>query len=157
MEQINVNVPKRTKEVAKKKLEHGGITRVVREQLSRVAHGDEVSEFERVRDKLNELRDERRELISEREQIEDELDQLEREIERAEQRLDELRDKKGEYEGVLKTIEELMRENGLRIDPGNGHVENAAKAGNCDPVDVVKDLEARNPEMDADRFNYTER
>lgn len=156
MEQINVKVPKQTKEVAKQKLEHGGITRVVRERLNRVAHGGNVNDFERVRDNLTKLRDERRELLSQRENIESQLEQLERKIERAERELEQLEDKKGEYEGMLKTIEEIMRENGITIDPGNGHVKTAAEAGNCEPIDVVKDLEERNQDINNDRFKHTE-
>lgn len=155
-EQIHAKVPKDTKELAKRKLEHGGITRVVREELERVAHGEEAREIERVQDNLDDLREERRKKKRERDNIESDLDEIERKIERAERRLNKLRDKKGEYQGMLKMIEEQMRENGMAVDPGHKQVLDAAEAGNCSPEDVITDLQDRNQDIDDDRFRYTE-
>jgi len=156
MEQINVKVPARTKELAKQRLEHGGITRVVRESLTRVAHGEEASEKERVKDHLEELRDERRELKNERNQIDDKLDELDVKIERAEDRLDELRDKEGEYEGALQMIESAIRgedrERPMNVFVGHGQVEHAAELANCSQEDVIEDLKERNPNLPDSRF-----
>lgn len=154
--QVNVKVPKRTKERAKKQLDHGGITRLVKEQLQRVAHGEKVTEIERTKDHLEDLRDERRDLKNERQDIENKLEDLEVKIERAENRLDDLRDRQGEYEGALRMISDTMQEEGMRVDPGHGMIQSAAEAGDCTPEDVVDDLKDRNPDLSDDMFCYEE-
>jgi len=151
-EQVNVQVPKRTKELAKEKLEHGGLTRVIRESLSRVAHGEETTERERVKDHLKELRDEKREKLSERNRIDDQIAELEVKIERAESRLEELEDKVGEYEGMLQVIEHLMHDEGMHVYPGHSRIQDAAQTGNCTAEDVVADLKERNPDLDDEMF-----
>jgi len=155
-EQVNVEVPAETKEVAKRKLEHGGITRVVREALSRVAHGEETTERERVKDNLQDLRDKKRQKINERNNLDNEIAELETQIERAENRLEELEDKVGEYEGMLQVIESTMHENGMHVDPGHGRVKDAAQVGNCTPEDVIADLQDRNPDLPDKQFRPPE-
>jgi len=150
--QINVTVPRETKEIAKRKLEHGGLTRVVRDALTRVAHGEDVSEREKVTDKLRQLRDTKREKISKRNQLDDEIAELEVKIERAENRLDELDDKQGEYEGTLKMIEQKMHDDGMHVFPGHGMIDEAASIGGCSPEDVIDDLRERNPDLPDHRF-----
>jgi chromosome segregation ATPase len=152
LEQINVEVPAETKELAKGKLEHGGLTRVVRETLERIAHGEQSTEIERVKDQLADLRDTRQSLQKDRNRIDDELDDIERKIERAENRLDELRDKQGEYEGALQMIEDAMHEEGMHVFTDHGQVQEAAKIGDCSPGDVIEDLQERNPELPEERF-----
>lgn len=150
--QINVKVPERTKELAKEELEHGGLTRVVQETLSRIAHGEETTERQRVLDHLEELRDEKREKIQDRNQLDAEIEDLEVKIERAEKRLDELEDKMGEYEGMLQMMESQMHENDLHVDPGHGKIRDAAKKAGCDPSDVIDDLRERNPDLPESQF-----
>jgi len=149
---VNVQVPERTKELAKDKLEHGGITRVVTEALANVAHGAKTTEMERVKDSLRDLRDERQGLQNERNKIDDQLDDIERKIERAEERLESLRDKEGEYEGALSAIEAEMRDEDISVFPSHGRVTSAAEVGGCDPEKVIADLKERNPELPDERF-----
>jgi DNA repair exonuclease SbcCD ATPase subunit len=150
--QVNVKVPKRTKELAKEKLEHGGLTRLVREELARVAHGEKVSQREKVRDHLQELRDKKRDKISERNNLDDEIAQLDVKIERAEAELEKIDDVEGKYDGYLQSIEDQMHEDGMNVFQGHAMVQKAAKLGECDEEDVIEDLKSRNPELDPSRF-----
>jgi chromosome segregation ATPase len=152
-EQINVEVPARTKELAKDQLEHGGLTRVIREKLTQIAHGEEASEIERVKDQLHELRDERRDLKRERHDIDQQLEKVDVKIERAENKLDELRDKEGEYEGALQMIEEEMHNEGMCVFEGHGRIKNAADIGDCTQQDVINDLKERNPDLPQEQFS----
>lgn len=152
VEQINVEVPATTKELAMRELEHGGLTRVVRETLERVAHGEQSTEIERVKDQLSDLRDTRQDLQKERNAIDDKLDDVERKIERAESRLDELRDKEGEYDGALQMVEERMHSDGMRVFPEHAKIQDAASVGDCSPEDVIDDLRERNPELPDTQF-----
>jgi len=152
-ESVHVEVPKSTKEQAKKQLEHGGLTRVVREELERIAHGSEVSEKKRLQDQLQELRDERTEKKKERNTLDNELEELEVKIERIENKLDNIRDREGEYEGALRMIEEMMEKHGMNVDFGHGKVEDAARVGNCTVEDVIADLKDRNPQYGPERFS----
>lgn len=155
-EQLVVNVPADAKEAAKEKLEHGGLTRVVREKLSEVAYGAESSEKERLQHRLDDLRDTRQEKKNERAQLDREIDEINRKIERVEERLDTLRDKAGEYEGALQMIEDLMHEDGMIVDPGNGKVQRAAEVSDCSASDVIADLKERNPELEQSHFQEEE-
>lgn len=150
-EQVNVKVPKRTKELAKKQLEHGGISRVIREALEREAHGERTTERARVKDHLNDFREERRSKKSKRDRLNDDLDELDVKIDRAEQRLDELDDREGQYEGVLTALDEHLAEGG-HVFPDHGMVERAAEVGGCAPQDVIDDLRDRNPDLPDERF-----
>ncbi len=152
-EQINVEVPSRTKELAKQELEHGGLTRVIREKLTQIAHGEEVSEIERVKDQLQELRDERRKLKHESYDIDQQLEKLDVQIERAENKLDQLRDKVGEYEGALRMLEEQMQNEDMSVFEGHGRIENAAEIGECSQQDVIDDLKSRNPDLPDSQFS----
>lgn len=150
-DQVNVKVPKRTKELAKQQLEHGGISRVVREALEREAHGERTTERERVKDHLEELRAGRRQTKSERDQLNDELDEYDVKITRAEQRLDELDDREGQYEGMLTALDEHLAD-GKYVFPNHGMVQRAAEVGDCTPEDVIADLRERNPDLPDERF-----
>jgi len=126
---------------------------VVREKLTQVAHGAKTSERERIKDNLQELRDDRRQLKNKREAINDELEEFEIKIQRAEDRLDDLRDKEGEYEGALQMIEDEMHEQGARVFPEHKAVERAARLGDCEELDVIRDLEDRNPDLPEEQFS----
>lgn len=150
-EPVYVEVPAETKQLAKERLEHGGLTRVCRERLEEIAHGKETSEKNRVKDQLKDLRDKRRELKTQRDEIESELDDIEIKIERAEQRLDEIQDREGEYEGALSMLEEQLAD-GNHLFIGHGQVQEAAERGNCTQQDVLDDLKERNPTIPDEQF-----
>lgn len=152
MATVHVEVPERTKEIAQEKLEYGGLTRVVRESVARVAHGEEVAERDRVADHLKDLRKQKRDKIRERDDINDEIDEIERKIERAEEELDRLDNSVGEYEGALQMIEDTMDNTNASVFIGHGKIRKAAEVGDKPQEDVIEDLKQRNPDMDNDRF-----
>lgn len=152
MDQINVRVPAETKELAKRKLDHGGLTRVVRERLMEIAHGAEITEKARLKQHLEELREERRELKRRRADIDDRLEELEGKIARAEDRLDSIRDREGEYEGALQMLEAEMHDTGMHVFEDHAKVQEAALVGQCSPEDVLDDLRERNPNLPEEQF-----
>lgn len=151
-DQIHVKVNRQTKELAKEKLGHGGLSRAVRQTLERIAHGQEVSERQRIEDRLETLRDERQEKRLKRNQLDNELDEINRKIERAESELDALRDKEGEYEGALQMLEDSLHD-GMNVFPEHAQVKEAAAIGECKPRDVIDDLRERNPDLPSERFS----
>ena len=152
MAQVNVEVSQRTKELAKEKLNHGGLSDVIRDTLSRIAHGEATTERQKVQDELRDLRTKRKELKSDRAEIDEQLDLIEVKIERAEQRLNELQDKEGEYEGALTMLENEMQEKGMSVWPDHGKVKEVADIGSCSAGDVIGDLKERNNGFEDDRF-----
>lgn len=148
---VNVRVDKDTKELAKQKLDHGGLTEVVEEALARVAHGEETTERQRVQDHLEELRSERAELRSERDSLNDRLDELDRKIARAEERLDSLMEQDGEYDGMLQMLEERLH-SGKPVDKSIAEVKRAAETGGKEPREVISDLQERNPDVPEDAY-----
>lgn len=152
-ERVTAEVPKRDKEIAKAKLDHGGISREIRKTITRIAHGAEISERERLKEDIETWRDERRGKVHEKQSLENEIDELDVKIERAENQLDELRDKQGEYEGALQIIEEEMHEVGMCVFEGHAKVEHAASLGDCSVEDVMDDLRDRNPDLPESQFS----
>jgi uncharacterized coiled-coil DUF342 family protein len=88
-EQLNVRVPRETKEAAKDRLDHGGLTREIRETLHQIAYGTASERADLAAD-LEALRDERRELRTERDYLNSRIENLSQKIERKEARLNEL-------------------------------------------------------------------
>jgi len=87
-ERVTAEVSKRDKEKAKAKLDHGGISREIRKTITRIAHGAEISERERLKEDIETWRDERRGKVHEKQSLENEIDELDVKIERAENQLD---------------------------------------------------------------------
>lgn len=152
MEQLVVEVPKETKEVAKRKLPHGGLSSEVRDALARIAHGEEVAELKKVKDNLEDLRDKRADLKQQRDDIENQLQDVERQIERAETKLSQLRDLENEYEGRLKGLERRMHEDEIHVWLTFPEVEDIAEEYDKQPVDVINDLKDRNPGLPDEQF-----
>ena len=144
-----------TVELAKDKLEHGEMSKLLRETLDRVAHGADVAEETRLKDALESIREDKRDLRQDRDNIERQLDEKSREEERIEQRLDALREQEGEYDGVLAMLEEDLHE-GVRIMEGSSKVKRAAAIGNCESQDVIADLKERNPDVPKKAYRKSE-
>jgi len=152
MEQLVVEVPKETKQIAKRNLEHGGLSREVRATLTRIAHGEEVAEVKKVKDNLDDLRDTRADLKQQRDTVENELQDVERKIERAENRLDQLRDVESEYKGRLKAIEDRMYDDEMHIWPDHGMVKSAAQEHGKEPSEIIDDIRDRNEDLPSEQF-----
>jgi len=143
---VNFKANSQTVKEAKEKLEHGEMSEELRARLDEIAHGTDVSEENRLMDRLQTLREDRRDAESKISKWQEERDELDRKIERIETRLDELRDQEGEYDGVLAMLEADLQE-GVRIMEGTDKVKRASQIGDCNPADVIQDLKDRNPDV----------
>lgn len=151
-QQVTARVDKEAYEAAKKHLEHGGITREIRNTINAIAFGETTAEKEQLKQRLAQEREERSELRSQRAQVDRKLENKDRIIERIESRLDTLRDKEGEYEGALQMIESDIINEHKNVFVGHDQVKNAAEMGNCTQEDVIDDLKERNPDIPDQRF-----
>jgi len=61
-EQINFTVDADAKETVKKRLDHGVLTERLRTCVKEIAYGTDVTERERLKDKLTQLRNEKRDI-----------------------------------------------------------------------------------------------
>lgn len=144
--QINFNIEPEAKEAAKEKLEYGELSEVLRQHVRKIAFGEEVSEREQVKQRLQELRDKKDQVRSERRQQNARLEDIEQEEARLEERLQGLESRDAKYEGQLEMLEAALAE-GQRIDPGRSDVKRAALTGKTDPRGVIQELMERNPEV----------
>lgn len=135
-----------TVETAKQKLDHGEMSERLRETLEAIAHGADVAEQSRLKDRLRDLREEKREKESEIRALQNDRDEIDRNIERIEQRLDELLDQQGEYDGALAMLESELHEGGY-VWPAKPSVREAAQVGQTTPENVIQDLKERNSEV----------
>lgn len=149
---VSARVDKDTYEAAKKRLDHGGVSREIRQTIEAIAHGAVESEKERLKQQLEEERKERSRLRNERAEIDRKLENKDRVIERLENRLDAVRDKEGEYEGALQMIESDYLLEGGHVFLEHKQIQKAAGLGNCDPEDVIADLKERNPAVPNEQF-----
>jgi len=149
--QINFTVDSDAKDAVKKRLAHGELTERLRTCVKEIAYGTDVTERERLKDKLSALREEKRDIEHKIDVLKHERDEKEREIERIEQRLDTLMDQDGEFDGYLQALEEDLH-SGKRVFVNHGKVERAAEIGGCEPNEVVEALQERNPEIPEEAF-----
>lgn len=149
--QINFTIEREAKELAKDRLEHGELSTILRRRVHEVAFGEEVSRHTRLEQRLASLRDRKDELRSERRGIEAAIEDVEQKITRVEEQMGQLDKREDRYEAALEMLEETIY-GGTRVDPGHGQVEKAAKIGQCDPSDVIDDLQERNPSVPEHAF-----
>jgi chromosome segregation ATPase len=150
-DQLNVNVNGDVKEMAKKKLGHGGLTDRVNEVLYQVAHGAEVSERRRLKDELESKRKDKRDIEQDIDDLRHKRDELEREISNIEERLDAIMDQEGQYEGFFQSIENDLQ-NGRSFWPQHPKIQEAAEMGNVQPEQIIEDLKERNPNIPEIQF-----
>jgi len=151
MKYVGFNAPRESVEKVKSDLEHGGLSRILRERLEEAAYGVEVAERTRVKENLRDLREERRGIESKISKLQNDREEKDREIERLEQKLDRLAEQDGEYDGHLQSIEANLHD-GKSVFTGHPLVKSAADAGDCDETDVIQDLQERNPELPESQF-----
>jgi len=148
---IRFLVDPETKEEAMAKLDHGGMSRGLRQRVERIADSGK-SRKERLEDELQDTREEREDKVADRDKLNTDIERLNSKIERLEKELDEIRDRQGEYEGHLQSIETMLHEENARVFEGHGQITTAAEAGDCEPADVIADLKERNPNLPNHRF-----
>jgi len=153
---VNFKADKDTVEIVKQKLEHGEMSDRLRDTLNEIAHGADVAEQTRLKDRLQELRKERREITSDIEALQDKRDEKDREIERVETQLDNLREQQGEYDGALQAIEGQLHE-GVRMAPDSVPVKEAARIGDVDTEGVIEAIKERNPDVPDFAFRTAKR
>ena len=144
--QINFTVDDNAKELAKNKLEHGELSKRLREAVEEIAFGEELSRRSKLEERLDSLQDKRDELETEREQITAELEEVTSKIERVSDRLDDLQTQEDEYQGALEMLEDQLAD-GRNVFVGHGQVEKAAHIGEKEPEGVIDDLKDRNPSI----------
>lgn len=149
---VNFKAPKNTVETAKAKLNHGEMSERLRKTLEEIAHGKDVAEQTRVKERLKKEREERREIEREIRDKQQERDEKDRIIERLEEKLDTLSEQEGEYDGFLQSIEADLHD-GKHVWKDHGKIEEAAELVDCRPKDVIEDLKERNPNLPESRFN----
>jgi len=149
--QIHVKVSREAKELAKQKLKHGELSQLFRDELRRVAYGDEVSKRERLQRNLEEIREEKDSLRAEKREIEGEIERVETEIARVEERMDGLERKEDRFDAQIEMLEEALAE-GMRLDPKNPKVITAAKTGGVETDEVIGELRDRHPNIPDQAF-----
>lgn len=145
-DQIAFNLPGETKQAAQQDLDHGELSEELRGFVRELAFGEDVSERERLQQRLDSIREEKDELRKQRRHLDAEIADLESEESRLEERVNNLTSRQEQYEASLEMLEEILGEGG-RVDPGHGQVKRAAMIGEREPEDVIEDLKERNPSV----------
>lgn len=144
---IHVKVPREVKETAKEKLQHGGLSREVRDTLERIAFGGELNKRSRLERQRDLLKEEVREARKEQREISARIEDKEDRISAIDTKLSNLTKREDKYEAKLEELESKLREDGMRIDPGRKDVKRAAGTGEIEPEGVIRDLKERNPDV----------
>lgn len=144
--QVHFEVNRQAKELAKEKLEFGELSKVLRDEVRRVAFGEEISKRQRLTERLEKLREERDSLRADMRRIETEIDEKETEIARVEERMGGLERKEERYEAQIEMLEDQLFK-GTRLWEDHGQVIKAAKTGEKQPKEVLQELQDRNPEI----------
>jgi chromosome segregation ATPase len=149
--QVNFEVEANAKELAKEKLDHGELSRELRETIHRVAYGEEISKRERMHKQLADLREEKDRKRAEVRELQAEIEEIEGKIARVEERLDGMERREDKYEATLELLEETLYSGG-RVFEEHGQVMKAAKIGGTEPEEVIEELQERNPAIPAHAF-----
>lgn len=144
---LTVEVPESVRDGAKAKLPHGGLTQVVREELSRVAFGEEMGQRSRLESHLEDVRKERDKLQRERRELDAKIDNLNDQAKDIEQKLDDLTTQEDRYEAKLESLEYSIRIEGKNLFPEYGQIKTLAVETGKSPEGVIKDLKHRNPDV----------
>lgn len=145
-DQVHVKVDADTKALAKDKLGHGGLSRIIRERIEEIAYGEEVSRHTQLEQRLITLRERKDELRAERRQLDADIEEVEQEIARVEEQLSHLDKREDKYDAALEMLEETLYAGG-RVFPEHGQVKRAARIGGVDEAAVIAALQERNPSV----------
>ena len=144
---VNAEVPKPVRDAAKEKLEYGGMSREIRELLTRVAFGEDLAQRSRLEQQLDALREQREELQRERREIDSKIENVDSRISGIETKLSSLSSREERYESKLEELEYRLRGEGTRLGPDSPVVKRVAKESETEPEGVIKDLKKRNPDV----------
>jgi len=142
-----------TWETAMERLEHGEMSERLRDLVTEIAYGADISKRQRVKKRLDELREQRSEVQQDIRSLENEEERITANISSLEGTLEYLNDVDGEYHGALQVIEDVL-EKGARIDIDHSQVIRAAKIRDTEPEDVIFDLKQRNPDIPDQAFRW---
>lgn len=163
MSRISVDVKKTHHEMAKRKLEYGGITREIREAIRRVAVGEDMNQRSRLERQLEELQEKRDDLRAKRREIEASIETIETKINGVQHDISQLSSKEERYEAKLEELEYDLREGGQRFYPEHKKIERIAGETQREPEALINDLKERNPDIpdyafeEGDRYGKNER
>ncbi|ADJ16809.1 hypothetical protein HacjB3_19333 (plasmid) [Halalkalicoccus jeotgali B3] len=152
MVQVAVEVPESVRDGAKAKLPYGGMSQVIREELNRVAFGEEMGQRSRLESRLEDVREERDKLQRERRELNAKLENLEDQAKDIERKLDDLTTQEDRYEAKLESLEYNIRIEGRNLFADHGQVESIAAEAGKSPEGVIKDLKHRNPDVPDEAF-----
>lgn len=145
--QVKAKVPRSVREGAKEKLEYGGLSREIRELLTRIAFGEDLNQRSRLERQRDEIQERIRDLREQRRELDTEIDNLEMRRESLNETLSNLTTREDKYEAKLESLEHRLLEEGERLDPGHGAVVEAANTAGIEPEGVVETLKERNPDV----------
>lgn len=141
-----------TRDGAKRKLPHGGMSEELRGTLRRIAHGEDMNQRSRLekqkRDLKKELRDER----ERRRDADANIETLEDRIQGINEELEGLSAKEDRYEAKLENLEYDIRIEGTRLWADHPKVTNVAAEVGKTGQGVIKDLKHRNPDVPDQAF-----
>jgi len=150
--QIGFEVDKDAKELIKRKLDHGELSDILREEVYAIAYGQEVGRRKKIQKRLEQIEQERIETREELERAKSKLSELNEERERLEQELANLSDIDQQYQDLLEEIEQEWLAEGKRVFVGHGKVEKAANLKGCDQEEIIQELKERNPNLPEKKF-----
>lgn len=136
-----------TRDGAKRKLPHGGMSEELRGTLRRIAHGEDMNQRSRLE---KQKRDLKRDLWDEREkrrEIDANIETLEDRIQGIDEELEGLSAKEDRYEAKLENLEYDIRIDGTRLWSDHPKVTNVAAEIGKTGEGVIKDLKHRNPDV----------
>lgn len=148
---VSFKVDENIRDIAMDKAEHGEMSERIRQQYRIVAFGEDVGENERLKQELQKLRDERDKLKAERRRIDADLEEIDDRIARLEERIEKKDTRQDKYEAQLEMLDELLQD-GVHLWKDAPKIQKVAKTGGVDPIDVINDLQDRNPSIPDEQY-----
>lgn len=139
-------------EIAKEKLEHGGISREIRETMNEVAFGEELTQRNRLERQREDVKGSLQNKRAERREIDAEIETLEENVQSIDEKLASITEEEDKYEAKLEEIESQLRCDGIRVWDDMPMVTRAAATGGVEPNGVIQTLKERNPDVPSYAF-----
>lgn len=145
--QVIVKVPKSVRDAAKEKLEHGGMSRELRDTLTRIAFGEDLNQRSRLERTRDELQNRINELRAKRRELDTEIDNLEMRREGINEKLTNVTTREDKFEAKLESLENRLLNEGQRLFETHAAVIEAAQTGAVETEQVIAMLKERNEEV----------